>query len=173
MRPWSVIINGRLFQLWLQLQESLSRWMLRPVLAERRWRQLSTLVAQGTTVRCREGSEMPEHTAGIGFSPELTTSGVRRVTGWCVLKISRAMAFNTDCNLSKIWGHASQDRVAVINFADSQCADYGQQGLTHKRALYAAFLQCEYYYYYMRRHSLAKLTEYYLRWRCETNSGLI
>ena len=115
MRPWSVIINGRLFRLWLQLQESLSRWMLRPVLAERRWRQLSTLVAQGTTVRCREGSEMPEHTAGIGFSPELATSGVRRVTGWCVLKISRAMAFNTDCNLSKIWGHASQGRVAAIN----------------------------------------------------------
>jgi len=55
-------------------------------LAERWWRRPSTSAhgvdcQQGTTVLCREGSEMPEHTAGIEFSPELAISGVHGVTG--------------------------------------------------------------------------------------------
>jgi len=85
--------------LWLQPRDRCSRWlsytglMERPVTLcwprtgddDRRHRRHGVDCQQGTTALCREGSKMPERTAGIGFSPEHATSGVRRVTGWCVL----------------------------------------------------------------------------------------
>ena len=46
----------------------------------RRHRRHGVDCQQGTMALSHEGSEMPEHTAGIRFSPELATSGVRGVT---------------------------------------------------------------------------------------------
>jgi len=43
---------------------------------DRRHRRHGIDCQQGMTVLCREGSEMPEHAAGIKFSLEPATSGV-------------------------------------------------------------------------------------------------
>jgi len=67
-------------------------------LDDHRHRQHGIDCQHGMAVLCREGSEMPKHKAGIGFSPEHATSGVHRVMGLTSL-LRRSAGWRHACGL--------------------------------------------------------------------------